>query len=167
MKATWVATFHDDYQRVESGPPYPSVIFHAKTSMGSPWVAQTLSQCHLWSTVGCHPTQWPSKLLSFWDPINLIWASTQLNACCNKAQSAWSLIDTGGGYHLRSSEYENKLLSTFLSGILYFPPSCPHLVSHKATNPIANINHIEPPSWEGALSWAVINHSSSTDNLFY
>jgi hypothetical protein len=30
MKATRVATFHDDYQRVDPGPPYPSVVFHAK-----------------------------------------------------------------------------------------------------------------------------------------
>jgi hypothetical protein len=42
MKATRVATFRDDYQRVEPGPPYPSVVFHAKISTGSPWVARTL-----------------------------------------------------------------------------------------------------------------------------
>jgi hypothetical protein len=30
MKATRVATFHDDYQRVDPGPPYPSAVFHAK-----------------------------------------------------------------------------------------------------------------------------------------
>jgi hypothetical protein len=46
-EGTRVATFHDDYQRVELGPPYPSAIFHMKTSTGSPWVARTLSQCHL------------------------------------------------------------------------------------------------------------------------
>jgi hypothetical protein len=37
MKATRVATFRDDYQRVDLGPPYPSVVFHVKTSIGSPW----------------------------------------------------------------------------------------------------------------------------------
>jgi hypothetical protein len=60
---------------VEPGPPYPSVIFHAKTSTGSPWVVRTLSQCHPWSTVGYRPTQRSSKLLSLWDPINLVCAS--------------------------------------------------------------------------------------------
>jgi hypothetical protein len=119
-KAIQVATFRDDYQRVELGPPYPSVIFHVKTLMGSSWVARTLSQCHPWSTVGCRPTQRPSTLLSLWDPINLICTITQLIACCNRAQPMRSLIDTGGGYHLRSSEYENRLLSTFPSGILHF-----------------------------------------------
>jgi hypothetical protein len=34
-----VATFRDDYQNVEPGPPYPSAIVHAKTMTGSPWVA--------------------------------------------------------------------------------------------------------------------------------
>jgi hypothetical protein len=77
MKAIRVATFCDDYQRVESDPPYPSAIFHVKTLTGSPWVARTLSQYHLWSTVGCHPTQRPPKLLSLRDPINLICASTK------------------------------------------------------------------------------------------
>jgi hypothetical protein len=96
-KATRVATFHDDYQRVEPDLPYPSAIFHAKTSTGNLWVAQTLSQCHPWSTVGCHPTQWPSTLLSLWDPINPICTSTQHNTCCNRAQPMRSLIDIGGG----------------------------------------------------------------------
>jgi hypothetical protein len=124
-KATRVATFHDDYQRVELGRPYPSAVFHVKTSMGSPWVAQTLSQYHPWSTVGCRPTQRPSMLLSLWDPINPVCASTQFNAYCNRAQPMWSLIDTGGGYHLQSSEYENRPLSTFSSGILHFPLVAP------------------------------------------
>jgi hypothetical protein len=124
-EGTRVTTFHNDYQRVESGPPYPGVVFHVKTSTGSPWVAQTLSHCHPWSTVRCRPTQRPSKLLSLRDPINYVCASTQLNACCNRAQSTRSLIDTGGGYHLRSSEYENRPLSTFPSGILHFPLVAP------------------------------------------
>jgi hypothetical protein len=120
-KATRVATFRDDYQRVDPGPPYPSVIFHVKSSTCSPGMARTLSQCHPWGTVGCRPTQRPSTLLILWDPINPVCASTQLNACCNRAQPTRSLINTCGGYHLRSSEYENRPLSTFPSGILHFP----------------------------------------------
>jgi hypothetical protein len=165
-KASRVVTFHDDYQRVELGPPYPSVIFHVKASSDSPWVAQTLSQCHLWSTVGCHLTQRSSKLLSLWYPINPVCASTQVNSCCNRAQPTRSLTDTGGGYHLRCSEYENIPLSTFLFGILHFP-QLPRPISCKTTNLIANINHIEPLSWEGVLSRVAINHSTSTDNLIY
>jgi hypothetical protein len=121
MKATRVATFCDDYQRVESGPPYSNVIFHVKTSTGSPWVAQTLSQCHSWSTVRCHLTQWPSTLLSLWGPINPICASTQLNAYCNRAQPTWSLINTGGGttfeipnMTIDHSQPSRSVFSTFL-----------------------------------------------------
>jgi hypothetical protein len=118
-EGTRVATFRDDYQRVEPSPLYPSAVFHVKTSTGSPWVARALSQYHPWSTMGYHPTQRPSKLLSLRDPINLVCASTQLNACCNMAQPTRSLIDTGGGYHLRTSEYDNRPLSTFPSGTLH------------------------------------------------
>jgi hypothetical protein len=124
-KASRVTTFRDNYQRVKSGPLYPSIIFHTKTSLGSPLVARTLSQCHLWSTVGCRPTQRPSKLLSLWNSINPVCASTQLNAYCNRVQPMRSLIDTGGGYHLWSSEYENRPLSTFQSSILHFPLVAP------------------------------------------
>jgi hypothetical protein len=122
-----VATFPIDYQRVELGPSYPSVVFHAKTSPGSPWVARTLSQYHPWSIVGCRPTQRPSTLLSLRDPVNPVCVSTQLNACCNRAQLTRSLIDTGGGYHL----------------------GAPNLTSDHS-HPFTNINHIEPPSCEGA-----------------
>jgi hypothetical protein len=68
-RAPWVATVHDDYQRVEPGPPYPSAFFHTYASADTPWLAQTLSHCTpVKYGVGCHPTQWLSKLLSFWDP---------------------------------------------------------------------------------------------------
>jgi hypothetical protein len=97
---TRVATFPIDYQRVEQVPPYPSAVFHVKTSPGSPWVARTLFQCHPWSTVGCRPTQRPSTLLSLWDAKNPVCVSTQLNSCWNRAQPTQSLIDTGGSYHL-------------------------------------------------------------------
>jgi hypothetical protein len=42
-RAPRVATVHDDYQRVEPGPPYTSAIFHAYASADTPWVAQTPS----------------------------------------------------------------------------------------------------------------------------
>jgi hypothetical protein len=43
----------------------------------------------------------------------------------------------------------------------------PCSVSHRGTNPIAIIIHIEPPSWEEALSWGAINHLASTHGLYY
>jgi hypothetical protein len=33
-KASCVATFRDDYQRVEPGPPYTSVVIHVKNHIG-------------------------------------------------------------------------------------------------------------------------------------
>jgi hypothetical protein len=56
---------------------------------------------------------------------------------------------------------------SFPSSILHFP-----LVarpgSHRANRePITNIIHIEPPVIRGGLLRAAINHSTSTDDLFY
>jgi hypothetical protein len=38
----------------------------------------------------------------------------------NQSYSLGPSINIGGGYHLRSSEYKNRSLSTFPSGNLYF-----------------------------------------------
>jgi hypothetical protein len=47
------------------------------------------------------------------------YASVNNQSCSPGSDDRFS-IDTGGGYHIRRSEYENRLLSTFSSGILYF-----------------------------------------------
>jgi hypothetical protein len=57
-------------------------------------------------------TRRPWKLPSLQGPISLV---------CARAQLTWSLIDTGMGYHLRSSEHEHRPLSTFSSSIFHFP----------------------------------------------
>jgi hypothetical protein len=87
--------------------------------IGHPWVAPTLSQCHLWSIVGCHSTQQLSKLLRLWDPhkSRMHQYTTQ---SCSPGSDDWSTIDTGRGYHLWSSKNKNRPLSTFPSGILHF-----------------------------------------------
>jgi hypothetical protein len=105
--------------------PYPSVVFHAKTSTGSPWVARTLS---LLSSMKRGKVSSNSATV---EATKFMWLHIShmlhyvINACCNGAQLMQSLIDTGGGYHLRNSEYENRPLS--LLPIRYSPlsPSCP------------------------------------------
>ncbi len=44
-RAPRMVIVHNDYQRVESGPPYPSAVFHSYASTDTPSVAQTLSFC--------------------------------------------------------------------------------------------------------------------------
>jgi hypothetical protein len=137
------------------------VIPHTRLSVGGSYTIL------VYITVGevmYHPTRWPSKLLSLWDPINHLCASTismlvthgPIDAVLN--QHRWWLPH-------QSSEYENSPLSSFPSGILHNPLIGPTRSHISATDPIANINHIEPPLWEGTLSWAVINHSASTCGL--
>jgi hypothetical protein len=64
------------------------------------------------------PTQQPLKLQSLWDAI-IPYASVH-NKSCSSGPDDRSSIDPGGGYHLQSSEHENKSLSPFPSGILHF-----------------------------------------------
>jgi hypothetical protein len=64
-----------------------------------------------------------------------------INACCSGAQLTRPLIDTGGGYHCRSSKHENRPFSPFPSGILYFPLVAPpglnlwHILQEKNHKP--------------------------------
>jgi hypothetical protein len=57
------------------------------------------------------------------------------------AQPIQSIINIGRGYHLQSSEHENKPLSTFPSNILHFPLVAPpglilcHILKAKTHNP--------------------------------
>jgi hypothetical protein len=74
--ALHVATVHDDDQRVELGPCYPSACLPHDTSLGYPLVAYTLSLIHHGRMVAYRPTQQPTKLISLWDPINPVCAST-------------------------------------------------------------------------------------------
>jgi hypothetical protein len=80
----------------------------------------------------------------------LVCASAQLKCLLQGAQPAWSLIDIGGGYHSRSSEFTNH--HTLTLPIQYSPlfPNCPTWSRIIQQEPVNNIIHIEPPSLEGA-----------------
>jgi hypothetical protein len=110
----------------ESGQvlPCPSVIFHTKTSTGSPWVARTLSHCTSVKRGKLSSNSVIVEAFKFVGPHKSHMHQNIINACCNGAQPTQSLIDTGGGYHLWSFEYENRPFS--LLPILYSPlsPSC-------------------------------------------
>jgi hypothetical protein len=100
--------------------PHPNVVFHTKTSTGSPWVARTLFQCTPVKRGKILSNSMTVKLLSLWDPINPVCIITQLNACSNRAQPTWYLINTGGGYQLGASnltldhsQHSHPVFSTF------------------------------------------------------
>jgi hypothetical protein len=68
-----------------------------------------------------------------------------------------SLIDSGGGYHLRSFEHENTPLSTLPIWYSLLPLSC--LARSQIQGDFSIIERtpiVESPSWEGALSQAVL-----------
>jgi hypothetical protein len=105
--------------------PHPNVVFHAKTSPDISWVAQTLS---LLSSVKRHKVSSNSVTVEATKFMGFHISHMRqyiINPCCYRAQPVWSFIDTGKGYHLWSSKYENIPLS-FLP-IRYSPlsPSCP------------------------------------------
>jgi hypothetical protein len=132
-----VATVH------EPGPPYSRAGPPHDTSTSIRGWPPHYTIVHPLSMVGCRPTQQLSNLLSLWDPI-ILYVSVHSQSCSPRVDDR-SSINTGGGYHLRSSEHENRPLSTFPSGILHFPlVALPGLtLSHKSDH---YINHIEPPS---------------------
>jgi hypothetical protein len=71
-----MATVHDDNQRVELGPPYSSARLPRDTSLYYPWVAHALTLIHPGGMVGHRLTRQPMKLLSLYDSINPVYAST-------------------------------------------------------------------------------------------
>jgi hypothetical protein len=98
--------------------PHPSAVLHVITSTGICGWQKLYPIVHLWSEVRYHPTQRSLKLLILWDPI-ISYASVH-NQSCSPVPDDRSSIDTGGGYHIRSSKYENRPLSPFPSDILQF-----------------------------------------------
>jgi hypothetical protein len=48
-----------------------------------------------------------------------------MNACFNVAQLTHALIDTGGDYHLRTSEHDNRPFPDLLIRYSPLSPSCP------------------------------------------
>jgi hypothetical protein len=77
----------------------------------------------------------------------------------------WGLINSGRGYHLRSSEHDNKPFLDIPIQNSPLSPSCPAQSQISATIQPLHIYHIRPPSKERALSRAVSDHSASTDSL--
>jgi hypothetical protein len=166
MKTTRVATFRIDYQRVELGPPYPNAVFHVKPRRvvhGWPenypnvirevqWVSSNSATVNAIKFVGPHKSR-------------MHWCTTQ----CLLQRGPTDTVLNRHRRGLPPLKLRIWKHATLNLPVRYSPlsPSCPAWSHIKLTNPIANINHIEPPSWEGALLWAVINHSSSTENLFY
>jgi hypothetical protein len=115
-----VAIVHDDYQRVEPGPPYPSAIFHAYASADAPWVAQKLSHCTLMKYGGVSSNLATIEATQF--------AALHISRMCQyiikcsffQTQPTRALINTGGGYHRGAPNLRSRPLSIFPSSILYF-----------------------------------------------
>jgi hypothetical protein len=99
--------------------PHPSVIFHAKNSPGSPWVAWTLSLLLSikWGKVSSYSTTVEATLLAGFHIAHMCQYTTQ---ACSPGPDDRSSIDTGGGYHLGAlnltsdhSQHSHPVFSTF------------------------------------------------------
>jgi hypothetical protein len=98
--------------------PHPSACLPHDTSTGIRGWPTHYYNVYPLSNVGYRPTWRPYKLLSLWDPI-ILYASVH-NQSCSLGPDDQSSIETAGGYHLQSFEYENIPLSLFPFGILHF-----------------------------------------------
>jgi hypothetical protein len=126
---------HDDYQRVEPCPPYPSArlprVCLSGHTVGGPCTI-------LWGIVGYCPTQRPSKQVNLWDPKKSYMRQYITQSLFIRTQLTWALIDTSGGYHLGAPNIRSDHSPSFPSSILHFsliaPPGlqlCQHF--HKST----------------------------------
>jgi hypothetical protein len=120
-RAPRVATVHEDHQRVEPGPPYPSVVFHVYASVDTPWVARTLSHYTPVKYGGVSSNSAIVEATQFVRPQEISYESVHNQSLFIRTQPTWALIDTGGGYHRGSPDFRSRPLSTFPSSILHFP----------------------------------------------
>jgi hypothetical protein len=79
---------------------------------------------HPWGMVGYRATQWPSKLVSLWDPIksHMRQYTTQT---CSPGLDDQSLTNIGRGYHLGPLNFRSDHSSSFPSSIIHFPLIAP------------------------------------------
>jgi hypothetical protein len=94
---------------------------------------------HPWSEVRYRPTRWHKKLPSLGTPY-VPYASVHFKCLFIQTQSTWSLIDTGGGYHLEVLSLWSRPLSTFPSSILHFP-----LIALPGLQLCKPLNHLAKP----------------------
>jgi hypothetical protein len=120
MKAPRVATVHDDYQRGEPGPPYPSAVFHTYASVDTPWVAWTVSHYTSMRKGGVPSNSATVEGTKFAGPYKSHMRQYIIKCLFIQTQPMWALIDTGGGYHLAALNLWSRPLSTFPSSILRF-----------------------------------------------
>jgi hypothetical protein len=118
-----VATIHDEVKETIRAPLTLVHVFHAYALADTPWVAHALSHYT--------PVRYGRK-----DSISVAHDATQFGdsicpVCIStfkclfiQTQSTWTLIDTGGGYHLEASIKSDQSPS-FPSSILHFPLIAP------------------------------------------
>jgi hypothetical protein len=141
-----VANFCDDYQRVGIGSYLALVPSSTRYLNGHPWVARSLSDYTSVKRgkVSSNSATVEATKFAGSHKSHMRWYI--INVCCNRAQPTQSLIDTGGSYHLRSSEHENTPLAAFPIQYFSLSPSCPARSQIKASIIYSNsqINPCEP-----------------------
>jgi hypothetical protein len=95
--------------------------------------------------VGYHPTRWHVKLLSLKIPY-VPYVSVYFKCLFIRTQLTRALIDTAGGYHLRTPNFRSDHSSSFPSNILHFfliaPPGLQ--LCHSINYPSSQYSTLEP-----------------------
>jgi hypothetical protein len=144
-KAPRVGTVHDDYQRVEPGTPYPSVVFHVYASADTPWVAQTLSHCTLVKYGGVSSNSTTVEATQFAWPQKIPYAPVHNSNLLTGARRS-VLNRHRWGLPPRSFKHENILLPDLPIWYSLQPPSLPaglnlnHSINYSSSEliPISN-----------------------------
>jgi hypothetical protein len=119
-----VATIHNVTKKPGRVLPRPSAVFHAYASADIPWVAWTLSRfiSVKWGKVSSNSSKYEAT--QFGDSICPVCAST-FKCLFIRTQPTQTLIDTGGGYHLKALNIRSDHSPSFPSSILHFPLIAP------------------------------------------
>ena len=131
-----MTTVHNNGQGVDQGPPHPSVRLPrdclAGQSVGGPYtipIASSGHHCRYGRVSSDSATLSATRLTRPHKPTCI----NTIQYLLIEAQPTRSLIDSGGGYHLRSFEHDNRPLPDL--PIRYSPlsPNCPAR-SHNCTS---------------------------------
>jgi hypothetical protein len=122
VRARWapqVATIHDAVKKTIRAPPHPVHVFHVYASADTPWVAHALSHYTPVRYGRVASVSVTHNTTQFGDSISFM-RQYIIKCVFIRTHPTWVLIDTGGGYHLRVSNFISDHSFSFPSSILHF-----------------------------------------------
>jgi hypothetical protein len=124
MRASRVATTHDEVKEMIKAHLTLVHVFYVYASVDTPWVAQALSYFTSVRYGRIASVSVAHDVTQFGDSICPVCVSI-FKCLFIWTQPTWALINTGGGYHLEALNIRSDHSPSFPSSILHFPLIAP------------------------------------------